>query len=560
MEHYPEALSKKHNDIPLLSQGTVNVESSYDFSVVERKGKRSERVGKEDIEPVVDMDSIAIIGMSCRFPGSPDAVSFWENLEANKDLITEIPRERWDWKKYYGDSLEEQGKTKSKWGGFIEDIAAFDPLFFGISPREAELMDPQQRITLEGVWHALEDAGVAPKKIRGSDTGIFIGVSTSDYSLLLNKYTDQYSQAQYSTGSLHSVLTNRISYLLDLHGPSEPVDTACSSSLIAIHRAVKNLRSGDCQMAIAGGVNALLSPELTLSFSQAGMLSKDGRCKTFDQSANGYVRGEGVGIVILKPLSRAEADGDRIYGVIRSTSENHGGKANTLTSPNPNAQKELLLKAYRQAKIDPRDVSYIEAHGTGTSLGDPIETEGLKLAFEQLYRDHDLEKPKKPHIALGSVKTNVGHLESAAGIAGMIKVILGLKHKTIPGNPHLKQPNQYLKLKGTPFRLQKKTTQWKTAEDKPRIAGVSSFGFGGANAHVVIEEYSDKFRVKSEEFRAYGPAIVVLSAKNEKRLQEYTANLKTYLEANEKVNLYDIAYTLQVGQGCYGGAIGLCCQ
>ena len=339
---------------------------------------------------------------------------------------------------------------------------------------------------------------------------------------------------------------NRISYLLDIHGPSEPIDTACSSSLIAIHRAVENIRNGHCEMAIAGGVNALLSPEVTLSFSQAGMLSDDGRCKTFDQRANGYVRGEGVGVIVLKKLSLAEADGDMIYGVIRGTAENHGGKANSLTSPNPIAQKELLLKAYRSSQIDPRDIGFIEAHGTGTPLGDPVETEGLKMAFAQLYKDKGLSKPTASYCGLGSVKSNVGHLEAAAGIAGVIKVLLSMRHQVLPGNPHLKEPNGYLQLEGTPFYLQKETQAWQSPAGKKRIAGVSSFGFGGANAHIILEEYvSNQPPTTEVENESY---VIVLSAKNKARLSAQVSNLLTYLEAHPQVSLTSLAYTLQTGR------------
>ncbi|MFP7654374.1 SDR family NAD(P)-dependent oxidoreductase [Chryseobacterium proteolyticum] len=488
--------------------------------------------------------AVAIIGISGRFPGSDDLDAFWKNISHNKDLITEITPDRWDWKAYYGDPLKEKNKTKAKWGGLISDIDKFDPLFFNISPREAELMDPQQRITLEAVYHALEDAAIAPDKIKGSDTSIFIGVSTSDYSMLVNNQSDLTGQGHYATGSVHSILVNRISYLLDIRGASEPVDTACSSSLIAIHRAVAHIRNGDSKMAIAGGVNALLSPELTLSFSESGMLSVDGRCKTFDESANGYVRGEGVGVVILKSLEQAEADGDHIYGIIRGSAENHGGKANTLTSPNPNAQKELLVKAYSRAGVHPADVSYIEAHGTGTSLGDPIEIEGLKLAFNTLYKQRNQTPAEVAYCSIGSVKTNIGHLEAAAGIAGVMKVILAMKHKTLPGNPHLIQTNPYLNLDGSPFRLQQNTTDWNVADNKPRIAGISSFGFGGANAHLIIEEYipTRKGIVEGQ------PAVILLSAKNADRLKAKALQLKTFLQAHPDTDLHELAYTLQSGR------------
>ncbi|KFF06343.1 SDR family NAD(P)-dependent oxidoreductase [Flavobacterium reichenbachii] len=491
-------------------------------------------------------DPIAIVGISGRFPGTKNLEDFWNSIKENKDLITEIPVERWDWKAIYGDSSKEKNKTKAKWGGFIEEIGTFDPLYFNISPAEAELMDPQQRITLQAVYNALEDAGIPASKIKGTNTGVYIGCSSSDYKTLIAKNTDISNSTLATTGNSQSVLVNRISYLLDLHGPSEPIDTACSSSLIAIHRAIENIHNGDCEMAIAGGVNALLTPELTLSFSQAGVLSEDGRCKTFDEKANGYVRGEGVGIVILKKLSKAKLDGDPIYGLIKGSAVNHGGKANTMTSPNSNAQKELLLKAYRTAKIDPRDVGYIEAHGTGTHLGDPVECEGLKLAFKQLYKDNGLPLPSEPHCGLGSVKTNVGHLEAAAGIVGLIKLLFAIKNETIPGNVHLEVPNPYLNFTDTPFYLQKETTKWERRQGKPRIAGISSFGAGGSNAHIVIEEYIPEKVVHIKEEK--GPFLILLSAKNLSRLKERVKDLLNYFEEKPNLSLQNVAYTLQVGR------------
>jgi polyketide synthase PksN len=541
-DHY-EQLAKRHGSTT-QEQSALTEAASVQAQPVQKQRTRFMRASQPARQSSSN-EPIAIIGISGRFPGSPDLPTFWNNLKENKDLITEVPADRWDWKKYYGDPLTEKNKTKAKWGGFIQDIDKFDPLFFSISPLEAELMDPQQRITLQAVYEAIEDAALSADHIKGSATGIFIGVSASDYTLLVHRHTDLTGEAQFSTGAAHSMLVNRISYLLDLHGPSEPIDTACSSSLVAIHRAVESIRNGHCSMAIAGGVNALLAPDATLSFSQAGMLSEEGRCCTFDQSASGYVRGEGVGVIVLKPLSQAEADGDPIYAVIRSTAENHGGKANTLTSPNPQAQKELLLKAYRSGGVDPRHVGYIEAHGTGTPLGDPIETEGLKLAFKELYRERGLEMPSEPYCALGSVKTNIGHLESAAGVAGVMKVLLGMRHGLLPGNPHLKNPNAYLQLDGTPFYLQRETTPWNTIDGHRRIAGVSSFGFGGANAHVVMEEYRGAAK---EVYRSEDPAIIVLSARNGERLKQQAVNLKNYLASHPGAHLHDIAYTLQVGR------------
>lgn len=499
------------------------------------------------IEPasIPGNEPIAIVGVSGRFPGSRDLLDFWEQLRDKKDMITEIPGDRWDWQAYYGDSRRDFRKTKAKWGGFITDMDKFDPSFFGITPREAELMDPQQRIVLEAVYAALEDAGIPATTLKGTDTGVFIGVFANDYMLLLNQQKGLLMQAQAATGNTHSLLANRVSFMLDIHGPSEPIDTACSSSLMAIHRAVENIRSGRCGIAIAGGVNAMLTPHTTLMASNAGMLSEDGRCKTFDQRANGYVRAEGVGMLILKSLSQAEKDGDHIYGVVRATAENHGGRANTLTSPNPLAQKDLLLSAYRAADIDPRLVSYIEAHGTGTALGDPIETEALKMAFATLYKERGLPLPQSPACAIGSVKANIGHLESAAGVAGVIKVLLAMKHKILPGNPHLLTPNEYLRLTDSPFYLQRETTPWSTPGNAPRVAGVSSFGFGGVNAHVVLEEY---ISADKEKYTGTSPAIILLSAKTTERLKARAGDLISFIDAHPALSIHDLAYTLQTGR------------
>ncbi len=489
-------------------------------------------------------EGVAIIGMSGRFPGSPDLITFWKNLEANKDLITEIPQERWDWQEYWGDSAKEANKTKARWGGFIEDMDKFDPLFFNISPREAKLMDPQQRIFLQCVWEAIEDAGYRALDLSGTKTGVFAGVSTSDYAEILKDNSDEV-YAQTSTGTVHSLLSNRISFLLNIHGSSESIDTACSSSLVAINRAVEGIQNGAIDMAICGGVNALLSPTYTISFSKAGMLSDDGRCKTFDKSANGYVRGEGVGAILLKSLSKAKNDSDHIYGVIKGSAENHGGRANSLTAPNPTAQKELLITAYQKAGFDPSSVGYIEAHGTGTELGDPIEINGLKWAFEELYKINEIPQPKHATCALGSAKTNIGHLEAGSGIAGVIKVLLAMKHGKLPGNAHLKEQNPYIDLKGSSFYLLRQTEEWKRKIDQngsvlPRRAGVSSFGFGGTNAHIVIEEYipevaeqqSTPLMVDNRK-----QAIIPLSAKNDEQLKVYAEKLIKFLRLSDSVNI-----------------------
>ncbi|NSL86226.1 SDR family NAD(P)-dependent oxidoreductase [Chitinophaga sp. Mgbs1] len=506
----------------------------------------------EEKQPDNMASPIAIIGMSGRFPMAADTAAFWNNLLEGKDCITEIPGNRWSWQEYFGNPQKEGNKTDVKWGAFIDGIDEFDPLFFGISPREAELMDPQQRLLMMYVWKALEDAGYAPQRIAGSQTAIFVGTMGSNYGSLAAA-AEMVIEGFSSTGTVGSVGPNRISYFLDLHGPSEPVETACSSSLIALHRAVESIHNGSCEMAIAGGVNTIITPEAHISFSKAGMLSKDGRCKTFSNEANGYVRGEGIGILLLKKLSAAEADGDHIYGVIRATAENHGGRANSLTSPNPAAQTALLKTAYTKAGIDPATVTYIETHGTGTSLGDPIEVNALKNAFKDLYQANGHSAAVAPHCGLGTVKSNIGHLELAAGVAGVIKVLLQLQHKTLVKSLHCETLNPYIELENSPFYIVRETQPWAALKDAagaelPRRAGISSFGFGGVNAHVVIEEYIPS----PHEYQpaATHPAIILLSAVTPQALQEQALQLLDVLQAGKfrESDLPDIAYTLQTGR------------
>jgi probable biosynthetic protein (TIGR04098 family) len=530
-----ELLFEKHNidANPSRFYGAATINALTDYLL----GKDNVLVSRKHIDST-QREDVAIVGISCQFPGAANKEAYWNHLKENKDLISEVTQDRWDWKAFNKDP---EKTARSKWGGFIEGVGNFDPLFFGISPFEATLMDPQQRLTLQAVYTALEDANIVPSDLKGTNTGVYIGVSGSDYAHIAREARKNTVQAYDAIGTASSILANRISYLLDIHGPNQAIDTACSSSLVAVDQAVKSLQNGVSDVAIAGGVHIMLRPELTLSYHEAGMLSVDGKCKTFDDSANGYVRGEGVGIIIMKPLKKAQEDGDSIYGVIKGSAVNHGGNANTLTSPNPLAQKALLVEAYTNANVSPDQVSYIEAHGTGTPLGDPIEIEGLKLAFEELNEER---KPSKTNFCgIGSVKTNIGHLEAAAGIAGLIKVLLCMKHQTLPGNPNLKTQNKYIDLVNSPFYLRKQTSHWETDNQK-RVAGVSSFGFGGVNAHVVIEEYTNKFHV----YKSMDEAIIVLSAKHTDRLKEKARDLKIFLEAHPKTALHDLAYTLQYGR------------
>lgn len=500
-------------------------------------------------------DDIAIIGMSGIMPQSPDLDSFWQNLINKKNMVSEIPKERWDWRQYYGDPAKEADKTDIKWGGFIDDIDCFDALFFGISPSEAELMDPQQRLFMQTVYKTIEDAGYKPADLSGSKTGLFVGVAANDYGDLLHDNAVAI-EAQSSTGLSHAVLANRISYLLNIHGPSEPIDTACSSSLVAIHRAVTSIHNGDCTLAIAGGVNLILLPTSYIAFSKAGMLSKDGRCRAFDRDANGYVRGEGIGALLLKPLAQAKADGDTITAVIKATAINHGGHANSLTAPNPNAQADLLINAYQKAGIAPETVSYIEAHGTGTSLGDPIEINGLQKAFAALQAQSTTPPTQTMHCGIGSVKSNIGHLETAAGIAGVLKVLLAMRHQILPGNIHYHTQNPYIKLADSPFYIVDKQCPWQAFVDEngvvPRRAGVSSFGFGGVNAHVVLEAYEDATTEPNNQANVAAPApqLIVLSAKDDARLHDYSLALWQHLQDHSYLDqqLADIAFTLQVGR------------
>ncbi|AIQ12932.1 SDR family NAD(P)-dependent oxidoreductase [Paenibacillus durus] len=514
-------------------------------------------VSKPD-KPQVREEDVAIIGMAGLMPQSEDLGQFWEHLSSQKNLVTEIPPERWDWKSFYSET-NEPNTSPSKWGGFLKEVDTFDAGWFGISPAEAELMDPQQRLFLQTVWSTIEDAGYKASALSGSRTGVFVGVGTMDYYdvLLANGIN---IEPHFSTGNSHSVLANRISYLLNFHGPSEPVNTACSSSLVAIHRAVQSISSGESELAIAGGVNVMASPLLYLAFGKSGMLSKDGECRTFDHRANGYVRGEGAGAILLKPLSKAIKDRDHIYGVVKGSAVNHGGRANSLTAPNVNAQAELLVEAYGKADVSPATVTYIEAHGTGTPLGDPAEINGLKKAFSTLGKLRGEPAPLARYCGVGSVKTNIGHLETAAGIAGVIKVLLAMKNGTIPGNVHFEGLNPYIELEGSPFYVADTTQSWAKLTDArgntiPRRAGISSFGFGGANAHVILEQYEDEPVAADgyNEHRTGGELqIVILSAKSKEQLNEYARKLLKFLDVegqhNVKLLLSDLAFTLQTGR------------
>lgn len=485
-------------------------------------------------------EGVAVIGMSGQFPKSKTLAAFWDNLAHGRDCISEIPKERWSIDQYYDPDPEAHGKTYNKWMGVLEDADQFDPLFFNISPAEAEWMDPQQRLFLENSWRCIEDSGLNPFSLSGSRCGVFVGCSSSDYGESMN---GQALNAQRLMGRATSILTARISYLLNLKGPCLAIDTACSSSLVAIAEACNSLILQASDLALAGGVCVMAEPSIHIMMSKTGMLSADGRCFTFDTRANGFVPGEGVGVVLLKRLSDAVRDQNPIYGVIRGWGINQDGKTNGITAPSVNSQILLEKDVYQHFNINPETISLVEAHGTGTKLGDPIEVEALTETF-QTYTN------KKNYCALGSVKSNIGHLLTAAGISGVIKVLLALKHRMLPPTINFETLNEHILLENSPFYINTELRPWDAAPADPRRACVSSFGFSGTNAHIVIEEYLPKIYTRNTPVlnNKNNPILFVLSAKSEDQLKIYAECMKSRVESQEDLNLADMAYTLQLGR------------
>ncbi|MFG2628158.1 type I polyketide synthase [Streptomyces sp. NPDC048473] len=426
-------------------------------------------------------EGIAIVGMGCRFPGgahSPDAL--WRLLENGTDAITEVAPTRWDHSAYYDPDPDAPGRMYARHGGFVEGVDGFDPYFFGISPREAAQMDPQQRIFLEVAWEAWEDAGMTRDAVEGSATGVFVGANSSDY-LQMQFQQPRGIDTYTSAGGANSLIPNRLSYLFDLRGPSLVVDTACSSSLVALHLAAQSLRSQECHAAVVGGLNLILSPMPMMGFAKIGALAPDGRCKTFDSRADGYVRGEGVAVVVLKRLSDAVAAGDRIWAVVRGSAVNQDGLTNGLTAPNGVSQREVIVQALRAARLEPSQVTLLEAHGTGTALGDPIEVEALNEVYGPTTGDGEDDDG----CALGSIKTNIGHLEAGSGLAGLLKAALSIRHRAIAPNLHLETLNPHISLDGSRLFIPTEPRPWKVPDER-RHAAVSAFGAGGTNAHVLL--------------------------------------------------------------------------
>ena len=506
-------------------------------------------------ETEIDEASIAIVGMGCRFPGAPGLEAFWQLLSRGEDPIREIPAERWDAEAFYHPEPAAPGKMVSRWGGFLDEIEAFDAEFFGMSPREAAQLDPRQRLLMETAWEALEDAGVPAASLAGSKTSVFVATLSANYGSILFNHFLHRVDAFAGTGNGNSVTANRLSYFLDLRGPSLALDTACSGSLVAVHLACRSLQSGESSLALAGGVNVMLKPDDSIFFSKTGALSRDGRCRPFDHRANGIVRSEGAGVVVLKSARRAVEDGDPIYAVIRASAMNQDGRSNGLMAPNGRSQAELLRDVYREGGIAPGRVQYVEAHGTGTQLGDPMEVQALS---DVLCAD----RPAGSRLVVGSVKSNIGHTEAAAGVAGLIKTALAIKHRTIPPNLHFDEPNPLIPFDELGVTLSRKPVPW-PSESEPLVAGVSAFGFSGTNAHVVLAEppvgraaanASVGRSASPNEMPKRGTAnggaherafLLPLSARASDALRALTARMRAVV-ADEERSLYDVCFTAAV--------------
>ncbi|MCI0492434.1 MAG: SDR family NAD(P)-dependent oxidoreductase, partial [Planctomycetes bacterium] len=491
-------------------------------------------------------EPIAIIGMACRFPGAPDLTAYWRLIRDGVNAATEVPPERWDPEEFYDPTGETPGKMSVRWAALIHQPDQFDPQFFGITPREAARMDPQQRLLLEVAWEAMENAGRPADQMAGTRTSVFVGIGGTDYSKVCMPYDDyfQHIDAHMGTGNALSIAANRLSYVFDFHGPSASVDTACSSSSLAIHFAVESLRRGESDAALAGGVNMILTPETTIAFSKARMLSPDGVCRPFDAGANGYVRGEGCGLVFLKRLADAERDGDQILGVLRATSVNQDGRTSGISAPNSQSQVECIRGALKQAGLTPDDIDCIEAHGTGTPLGDPIEMQALSEVFHAA-------TDAKPPCYVSSVKANVGHMETASGVAGLIKVVLMMQHDEFARQANFEKLNPHITLDGTRLAIPTGPVAWPRGE-QPRRAGVSSFGFGGTNTHLILESAAAIRPENTSPTAADSPErpwhVLKLSGKTESSLARQAERLAAWLDEHPNGTAADVCYSGNTGR------------
>jgi acyl transferase domain-containing protein/acyl carrier protein len=523
-----------------------NIEDSQSLSPLKRAFLAlKEMQAKLETNEQAKTEPIAIIGMGCRFPSANDPEAYWQMLRNGVDAMREVPSDRWDINAYYDSDPDAPKKMYVRKAGFLDQVDQFDPQFFGIAPREAVNMDPQQRLLLEVSWEALENAGIAPDKIVGTQAGVFVGIMNLDYFQLAS--TPNLVDAHTVTGNAFSVTSGRLSYSLGLQGPSMALDTACSSSLVGVHYACQSLRTRECNLAIAAGVNLIITPTVMINECRAKMLAADGHCKTFDASADGYARGEGCGVLVLKRLSDAIADGDNILALIRGSAVNQDGRSGGLTVPNGPAQQAVIRTALANAGVKPGQVSYVEAHGTGTSLGDPIELRALAAVLGQ-------GRSQDQSLLVGSVKTNMGHLEAAAGVAGLIKLVLALQHKEIPPHLHLKNPNPHIPWAELPIKITTELTPW-TPVNGTRIAGLSSFGFSGTNAHIVVEEAPARQNQSVKQERPLH--LLSLSAKTEEALQELAKRFASLLKENPNLNLADVCFSANTGRSVFAHRLAL---
>lgn len=484
-------------------------------------------------------EPVAIVGIGCRFPGGADTPErFWELVRDGVDAISEVPAERWAIDDYYHADPDAPGKMNTRWGGFLGAVDGFDPHFFGVSPREAHSMDPQQRLLLEVAWEALEHAGISAEQVDGSRTGVFIGMSAGDYYQVLRDGGIESFDAYTASGIAHSIASGRLSYVLGTRGPSLSIDTACSSSLVAIHEAVQSLRRGECDAALAGGVNLILTPDVSVALSRSHMMAPDGRCKAFDSRADGFVRGEGCGVLVLKRLSDARTAGDNIVALIRGSAANQDGRSNGLTAPNGPSQEAVLRDALANAQVQPAQVDFVEAHGTGTSLGDPIEVQALAKVLGEA-------RSAAAPLLIGSVKANVGHMEAAAGVGGVIKLAMALKHGQVPGQLHVQTLNPFIPWSELAVRVPTALTPWPVGPQGSRIGGVSSFGFSGTNVHMVLEQAPAPSPAPADVPAERALHVLTLSAKQGPALRELA---ERYRDALAQAPLADVAFTANAGR------------
>ncbi len=510
--------------------------------VIERLQAQIADMEREKFEP------IAIVGMSCRLPGGVNTPeTFWKLLQGKTDAISEVPDDRWSIDAYYDAEAETPGKMVSRYGGFVPHLYDFDASFFRVAPREALTLDPQQRLALELGWEALEQGGIAPEALADQQVGVFLGLSSIDHWQQMLARSPDTIDAYLATGNTHSVAAGRLSFLLGLTGPSMAVDTACSSSLVAVHLACQSLRQRECDMALVGGVNRIITPAASINFSKAQMLSADGRCRTFDAAATGFGRAEGGGMVVLKRLSDAELGCDRIHAIILGSATNHNGRTNGLTAPSKTAQQAVIRQALKASRITADQISYVETHGTGTALGDPIEVGALGDIFG------NNPEPRQQPLVLGAVKTNIGHGEAAAGIAGLIKAVLALEHQQIPANLHLNSPNPHIDWQNLPFTLPTAAMPWL---ESPRIAGISAFGFNGTNAHVIVQEPPSMPHQAPSPSNSE-PALLPLSARTGPTLNQLAARYAQHLAAHPTLALADVCFTASIGRNHFAHRLAI---